>query len=82
MIPAVAALIVGLVYRYYMLEHKSSWFQEFSTFCSSGGHGMLDQNLLVLNAHIYVSLLYRERGGILTAPALQKTQNGQLKEGF
>ncbi|XP_056463488.1 cytochrome b5 [Gadus chalcogrammus] len=24
MIPAVAALIVGLVYRYYMLEHKSS----------------------------------------------------------
>ena len=43
---------------------------------------MLDQNLLVLNAHIYVSLLYREREGKRTAPALQKTTNGQLREGF
>lgn len=35
LIPAIAALAIGLMYRFYTLEHKSSWFQAFCTFWSS-----------------------------------------------
>lgn len=67
LIPAIAATVVGIVCRYYMFDHKSSWvWRPVSIpFCSSGGLQMFNQNLLTLNTHCQqrVRLWQQEKEG-------------------
>lgn len=50
LIPAIAAIVIGIMCRVYMFDHKSSWVT--TTFLSSGGLEMFDQTFLKLNPHI------------------------------